>query len=80
MYLRLAFSIAVHSPADIFLFDEVLAVGDEDFQSKCHERLADIRSNNGTIVVVSHDIATLHRISDKMVSLQHGAVVDGEAA
>jgi ABC-type polysaccharide/polyol phosphate transport system ATPase subunit len=79
MYLRLAFSIAVHSPADIFLFDEVLAVGDEDFQSKCHERLAAIRSNNGTIVVVSHDIATLRRISDKMVSMQHGAVVGGEA-
>lgn len=80
MYLRLAFSIAVHSPADIFLFDEVLAVGDEDFQAKCHERLAAIRSNNGTIVVVSHDIATLRRICDKMVSLQHGAVVEGEVA
>ena len=80
MYLRLAFSIAVHSPADIFLFDEVLAVGDEDFQVKCHERLATIRSNNGTIVVVSHDIVTLRRICDKMLSLQHGAVVEGEAA
>jgi ABC-type polysaccharide/polyol phosphate transport system ATPase subunit len=74
MYLRLAFSIAVHSPADIFLFDEVLAVGDEDFQSKCLERLAAIRSQNGTILVVSHDNAALHRICDNTLTLEHGAV------
>ncbi|MDD2898843.1 MAG: ABC transporter ATP-binding protein [Desulfuromonadaceae bacterium] len=79
MYLRLAFSIAVHSPANIFLFDEVLAVGDEDFQLKCYDRLATIRSNNGTIVVVSHDLATLRRICDKTVNLQHGVIVSGEA-
>ena len=78
MYLRLAFSIAVHSPADIFLFDEVLAVGDEDFQSKCLERIAAIRANNGTILVVSHDKIALDRICDSILMLEHGVVRSGE--
>jgi len=80
MYLRLAFSIAVHSPADIFLFDEVLAVGDESFQSKCLERIAAIRENKGTIIVVSHDSAALGRICDNIIKLDHGAVSTGESA
>ncbi|MEI6207194.1 MAG: ABC transporter ATP-binding protein [Desulfuromonadales bacterium] len=79
MYLRLAFSIAVHSPADIFLFDEVLAVGDESFQLKCLERIHTIRTNNGTILVVSHDNAALQRICDNIITLEHGAVVQGES-
>jgi len=75
MYLRLAFSIAVHSPADIFLFDEVLAVGDESFQSRCFESIEAIRSRNGTIFVVSHDMAAINRICDHVVTLKHGALV-----
>lgn len=75
MYLRLAFSIAVHSPADIFLFDEVLAVGDDDFQIKCLERIEEIRSNNGTIIVVSHDKISLNRVCDRIISLEHGCIV-----
>lgn len=74
MYLRLAFSIAVHSPADIFLFDEVLTVGDKNFQAKCLERIEVIRSQNGTVLVVSHDSASLSRICDSIVTLEHGAV------
>lgn len=77
MYLRLAFSIAVHSPADIFLFDEVLAVGDESFQAKCLERIKLIRNANGTIMVVSHDRTALARICDRIVSLEHGAIAAG---
>lgn len=80
MYLRLAFSIAVHSPADIFLFDEVLAVGDETFQTKCLERIRAILSKNGTILVVSHDSAALNRICDDVVTLEHGVVVSGANA
>ena len=80
MYLRLAFSIAVHSPADIFLFDEVLAVGDETFQTKCLERIRAILSKNGTILVVSHDSAALNRICDDVVTLEHGVVVSGAKA
>lgn len=77
MYLRLAFSIAVHSPADIFLFDEVLAVGDEDFQARCLKRIEAIRSNNGTIMVVSHDHASLARICDNIITLDHGIAMSG---
>jgi len=66
MYLRLAFSIAVHSPADIFLFDEVLAVGDEEFQSKCINKIESLRALYKTIVVVSHDIDSLENIADKV--------------
>ena len=80
MYLRLAFSIAVHSPADIFLFDEVLAVGDESFQSRCLERIQSIRENNGTILVVSHDSAALGMICDRVVKLEHGTVMSGEVS
>jgi ABC-type polysaccharide/polyol phosphate transport system ATPase subunit len=75
MYLRLAFSIAVHSPADIFLFDEVLAVGDENFQAKCLERIETIRNDNGTIIVVSHDSLALKRICDNIIKLESGAVL-----
>ena len=77
MYLRLAFSIAVHSPADIFLFDEVLAVGDENFQLKCLERISAIRSNNGTILVVSHDRMALNKICDSIITMVHGTMVSG---
>lgn len=80
MYLRLAFSIAVHSPADVFLFDEVLAVGDESFQAKCLERIAAIRANNGTIIVVSHDTMMLKRICDDILTLEYGVVLPGEKA
>lgn len=77
MYLRLAFSIAVHSLADIFLFDEVLAVGDVDFQAKCLARIDAIRSSNGTIIVVSHDRMTLNRICDDILKLEHGVLLSG---
>jgi ABC-type polysaccharide/polyol phosphate transport system ATPase subunit len=75
MYLRLAFSIAVHSPADIFVFDEVLAVGDEVFQAKCLTQIANIRAKNGTIIVVSHDMVAMKQISDRIYRLDHGSVV-----
>jgi ABC-2 type transport system ATP-binding protein len=74
MYLRLAFSIAVYSQADIFLFDEVLAVGDEEFQRKCLQRITAIQANSGTILVVSHDSLALQRICDRIIKLEHGVV------
>ncbi|MBS4069271.1 MAG: ABC transporter ATP-binding protein [Sulfurimonas sp.] len=74
MYLRLAFSIAVHSPADIFLFDEVLAVGDESFQAKCLDKIKQIRANNGTILVVSHDKTSLMSICDSIINMEHGSI------
>lgn len=79
MYLRLAFSIAVHSPADIFLFDEVLAVGDEHFQAKCLSRISEIRAQNGTILVVSHDRIALDRICDNILTLEHGVALSRDS-
>lgn len=75
MYLRLAFSIAVHSPAQVFLFDEVLTVGDQEFQKKCLDKIRSIKSRNGTILVVSHDPKELSIICDNIIKMNHGRIV-----
>lgn len=74
MYLRLAFSIAIHSPADIFLFDEVLAVGDDEFRKRCDQRMQQLRADNKTILIVSHDAAELQRNCTRIVQLEHGSL------
>ena len=76
MYLRLAFSIAVHSPADIFLFDEVLAVGDEGFQQRCRERIKQIRNDGKTIFIVSHNQNELNSSCDRIVEIRDGKLVN----
>ena len=75
MFLRLAFSIAVHLDADILLFDEVLAVGDIAFQARCFERMEKLRKAGKTVVLVSHDFAAIERICDRALLLRSGAVV-----
>ena len=55
MYLRLAFAVAVHTDPDVFLVDEILAVGDEPFQRKCIARIKELVARGKTLVVVSHD-------------------------
>lgn len=55
MYVRLAFSVAVHTNPDILLLDEILAVGDEQFQAKCFAKLRTIQKEGKTIIYVSHD-------------------------
>ena len=77
MYLRLAFSIAVHSPADIFLFDEVLTVGDEDFRQRCAEKMQQLRSDSKTILIVSHDAGELERTCDRICHMEHGSLHQG---
>lgn len=72
MYLRLAFSIAVHSPAEIFLFDEVLAVGDQDFQERCADKIFNLKSSGKTIFIISHDMKVLERYSDCKICLKDG--------
>lgn len=74
MYLRLAFAIAVHSPADIFLFDEVLAVGDEEFRQRCSEKMQQLRTDNKTILVVSHDAGELRRTCNNIYHLEYGSL------
>src|SRR6478672_2176026 len=61
MFVRLGFAIAAHIPADVMLIDEVLAVGDEAFQRKCEQRIAERVQDGVTLVLVSHDAALVER-------------------
>ena len=74
MALRLAFAIAIHSPAETFLFDEVLSVGDEQFQEKCGRKIDELKSQGKTILVVSHDRNTMNRICDKVLHIDRGVM------
>lgn len=75
MYLRLAFSVAVHTDPEVFLIDEILAVGDEPFQRKCLEKIQELAANGKTLVVVSHDLDLVSRICARGILLEHGNVV-----
>jgi len=78
MFLRLAFAVAVHTDPEVFLVDEILAVGDEPFQRKCLARIADLRAEGRTLVIVSHDLDRMVDVCDRGVVLERGRmVVDG---
>lgn len=78
MYMRLAFSVAINVDADILLIDEILAVGDAGFQSKCFGKLREIKANGTTIVIVSHSLAQIEQICDRSVWLNDGVIeLDG---
>jgi ABC-2 type transport system ATP-binding protein/lipopolysaccharide transport system ATP-binding protein len=74
MYVRLGFSVAVHMKPDVLLVDEVLAVGDEEFQRKCFDHLYTLRREGRTIVVVSHGLGQLEGLCDEVAWLDHGTV------
>ncbi len=79
MFLRLAFAVAVHTEPDVFLVDEILAVGDEPFQHKCLERIRRLSDEGRTLVVVSHDLDTVEKVCSRGVLLEKGhKVVDGD--
>jgi ABC-type polysaccharide/polyol phosphate transport system ATPase subunit len=81
MYLRLGFAIAAHLDADVLLIDEVLAVGDEAFQRKCLRRISEQIAAGTTLVLVSHDPATIERVCERVVVLDGGQkVFDGATA
>lgn len=75
MYLRLAFSVAVHTDPEVFLIDEILAVGDEPFQRKCIGKIQELSEHGKTLVVVSHDLDLVSRICDRGILLEHGNVM-----
>jgi lipopolysaccharide transport system ATP-binding protein len=75
MYVRLGFSIAAHLEPDILLLDEVLAVGDASFQSKCLERIQQLRNSGTTIVFISHDLTAVARLCDRVLLLDGGRVI-----
>tara|TARA_B100000686_G_scaffold89789_1_gene96491 strand:+ start:10525 stop:11139 length:615 start_codon:yes stop_codon:yes gene_type:complete len=72
MLARLGFSVAVHSEPDILLVDEVLAVGDQDFQEKCIEKMIDFKKIGKTIVLVSHNMDELKIICDRAILIKGG--------
>ena len=74
MYVRLGFSVAVHMKPDILVVDEVLAVGDEEFQRRCEDHLYSLRRAGKTIVVVSHGMGQLEGLCDEISWLEHGEV------
>jgi ABC-2 type transport system ATP-binding protein len=74
MYLRLAFSVAVHTDPEVFLVDEILAVGDEPFQRKCLDKIKELSAAGKTLVVVSHDLDLVSRICDRGILLDRGNV------
>ncbi|GAA1049787.1 ABC transporter ATP-binding protein [Arthrobacter russicus] len=78
MYLRLAFSIAVHTDPEIFLIDEILAVGDEPFQRKCIAKIKELSARGKTLFVVSHDLDLVSTICERGVLLERGVIqLDG---
>ena len=80
MYARLGFSVAVHVDSDIFLADEVLAVGDKPFKKKCMDKMEEIRQSGVTIVYVSHAAASVARMCERVVVLEQGKLgFDGGA-
>jgi ABC-type polysaccharide/polyol phosphate transport system ATPase subunit len=72
MYVRLGFSVAINVEPDVLLVDEVLAVGDEQFQRKCGEKFAALRSDGKTIVIVSHALGSMRSLCDRVGWLDHG--------
>lgn len=79
MYMRLAFSVAIHVNADILLIDEILAVGDHSFQTKCFEKLRQIKQQGTTIVIVSHSLGQIEEICDRSIWINQGKIMmDGE--
>lgn len=74
MYMRLAFSVAINVDADVLLIDEILAVGDVAFQSKCFKRLKEIKESGATIVIVSHAMRQIEQICDRAVWIHKGRV------
>ena len=74
MYVRLAFSVAVHTDPEIVLIDEVLAVGDEAFQEKCYAKIAEFQKQGRTIVFVSHDMHAVRRVATRAVWLDKGVI------
>jgi ABC-type polysaccharide/polyol phosphate transport system ATPase subunit len=74
MQVRLAFSVAIHANRDILLMDEVLAVGDSNFQSKCLEEFNRYKGQGKTVVLVTHDIGTVQRYCDRAMLLRNGKI------
>lgn len=74
MKLRLAFAAVAHIDADIYLFDEILAVGDQAFQDQCWAHLRTMKAQGKSVILVNHGLGDLRDICDRIVFLEHGCV------
>lgn len=74
-FMRLAFAVAVHTDCDIFLIDEVLAVGDQPFRKKCMKRILELKAESRTMVFVSHNPKQVLRICERGLVLESGKMV-----
>jgi len=74
MFVRLGFAVAVHSDPDILLIDEILAVGDVQFQVKCFRKLAAFREVGKTLFLVSHDMGAIQRQTERVILLHRGSI------
>ena len=75
MYMRLAFSVAINVDPEILLIDEILSVGDANFQKKCFDKIESFRNQGVTIVIVTHDLGTVEKICDRVVWMDKGKIV-----
>jgi lipopolysaccharide transport system ATP-binding protein len=74
MYVRLAFAVAAHLEPEILIVDEVLAVGDAEFQKKCLGKMGDVASEGRTVLFVSHNLGAVQNLCQKGIVLEHGMV------
>ncbi|MGN0482362.1 MAG: ABC transporter ATP-binding protein [Lachnospiraceae bacterium] len=74
MYMRLAFSVAISVDADILLIDEILGVGDANFQVKCFNKLMEIKNKGTTVVIVSHSLGQIEQICDRSIWIHDGKI------
>jgi len=80
MFVRLGFSVAVHVDPEILLIDEVIAVGDEEFQRRCLDHLASLKASGVTIVLVTHALGVVQNMCDHVTWIDHGRVrAEGDA-
>ncbi len=76
MYVRLAFAVAAHLEPEILIVDEVLAVGDAEFQKKCLGKMGDVAHEGRTVLFVSHNMAAVRKLCTKGILLEHGNIVE----
>ena len=74
MYMRLAFAVAINVNADILLIDEILAVGDANFQAKCFDKLKEIKERGTTIIIVSHALGQIEQICERAIWIHDGLI------
>ena len=75
MYVRLAFAVAAHLEPEILIVDEVLAVGDAEFQKKCLGKMSEVARGGRTVIFVSHNMAAVRRLCTTAIALRYGSVV-----